>query len=680
MVPHRSRIKPWIGRIPWIAALVALLATPAGAQQLAPCSSLPCTAVHTVAASDQGAPLEYTFTIGTPGTYQLTLTDLGAQAPFNAPLAYVKLAITSGSMIVGTPLTAAGSTQFSAQAGTYLIHVTGKPGPDLGSGPIGIEIQSTSGGAPVAQFSGILALPPMPLPSNESVLSDSFTVETAGNYQIALTDLQLPQALSTLLLVIIEPGTATPVVTLGGAPGSYTQTVALASGTYDIFAVGQAGSSNSGLLSATVTASGGATPLYSKVVPIGATTLIGNATLSAGNYTLKIADLQFPGALAQLGALVTLEGQAVAAPLTGAGEQTFTAVAATYQVFATATAGSGGGSYTVDLTSSSGASLIDAAQAVSAPSGSVLGYSFATSLQSGGTYTLDLADFDLPTAFTTLQAAAVQGGALSGSGLNAAGTASISVASGPLSLLVFATPNANSSPSAGLFGIDIATGADTSPAFQATQAVGQPFASQQVSITTPGNYSVTASDIGFPETLESLAVVVTEGANLIGKIYTSGTFNFSATPGDYVLTVLAQPQPATQAEPDEAGTYATSVSSVPSPPTVTLTSNVTQVQSGGTVLLQWSSDDATSCTASSSPASGFSGTVATSGQKTSSALTESTTFTLTCTGAGGTSDPKSITVTVTPGKSGGGAVSPLLLAILAGFALARARRTRARIW
>ena len=649
-----------------------LLSATAAAQELPPCSSLPCSIVHTVAASDQGVPLEYTFTIGTAGTYQLTLTDLGAQAPFDAPLAYVKLAITSGTAIVGTPLTAAGTTTFTATAGTYVIHVTGKPGTGLGSGPIGIEVQSSSGGAPVAQFSGTLALPPTPLPSTESVLSDSFTVQTAGSYQLALTDLQLPQALTTILLVVIQPGTAVPVSALTAAGSS---TVTLASGTYDIFAVGQAGTSNSGLFSATVTAAGGTTPLYSKVVPVGTATLIGSAPLAAGSYTLKLADLQFPSALTQLGAVVTVNGQAVAAPLASAGNQTFTAAAATYQVFATGTGGSTGGSYTVDLVSSSGASLLDAAQAVSAPSGAVLGYSFDTNLQSAGTYTLDLTDFDVPTAFTMLQAAAVQNGALLGSGLNAAGTVSVSPAAGPLSLLVFATPDANSSPSAGLFGVDIAASSSASPVFQATQAVGQLFASQQVSITTPDSYAVTASDLGFPETLQSLAVVVTQGANLIGKIYTSGTLTFTASAGDYLVNILAQPQPPQQGESDEAGTYAMKVAAVPSAPTVSLTSNVTSVQSGGTVYLQWSSQNATSCTAGSSPSAGWNGTVATMGSVTSSALTESTTFTLTCTGPGGTSAPKSLTVTVTPGsKGGGGAVSPDLLVMLAGLALARARR------
>ncbi|HUN74178.1 MAG TPA: hypothetical protein VMU40_06650 [Steroidobacteraceae bacterium] len=671
---HPSPSKPLSGRILEIVSVAGLISMAAHAQELPLCSSLPCSTVHTVAASDQAVPLEYTFTIGTPGNYQLTLTDLGAQAPFDAPLAYVKLAITSGASIVGTPLAAAGTTHFSATAGTYVIHVTGKPGTGLGSGPIGIEVQSTGGGAPVAEFSGALALPASTLPSNESVLSDSFTVQTAGTYQVALTDLQFPQALSIALAVIIVPGASSPVAVLGAGEPT-TATVSLQATTYDVFAVGQAGS-NSGLFSVTVAPAASTTPIYSKVQTVGTATLIDNVPLHADSYTLKLTDLRYPSALSQLGALVTLDGQAVQPPLTAGGSQQFTAAAGTYQVFAAGSAGSSGGSYGVDLLSSSGASLLDEARAVSGSTGSVLGYSFDATLQTGGTYSLDLADFDVPLSFTTLQAVAVQGGALLGTRLGGAGTVSISPAAGPLSILVFATPDASSSPAAGLFGVDIAASANASPLFQATQAVGQLFASQQVSISQAGDYLVAASDVDFPEPLGSLAVIVTQGANLLGKIFVAGTLKFSATPGNYVVSVLPEPQAAQQGDPDEAGTYAATVSATPSPPTATLISNVTSVQSGGAVLLQWSSTAATSCTASSSPRAGFSGTVATSGEQMSSELTQSTTFTLTCAGAGGSSSPQSLTVSITK-RGGGGLMSPALLALLASLALARARTRRA---
>src|ERR1700744_914357 len=63
-------------------------------------------AVHTVAAATQAVPLEYPLPALPAGTYQITLTDLGAQAQLSTvqPLASAELAITNGNAIVGTPL------------------------------------------------------------------------------------------------------------------------------------------------------------------------------------------------------------------------------------------------------------------------------------------------------------------------------------------------------------------------------------------------------------------------------------------------------------------------------------------------------------------------------------------------------------------------------------------------
>lgn len=71
-------------------------------------------------------------------------------------------------------------------------------------------------------------------------------------------------------------------------------------------------------------------------------------------------------------------------------------------------------------------------------------------------------------------------------------------------------------------------------------------------------------------------------------------------------------------------------SSVPVP-TVSLSANPTTVSSGGTATLTWSSTNADSCTASG----GWTGLKAPSGVESVGPLTGNTTFTLTCTGSGG---------------------------------------------
>ena len=81
----------------------------------------------------------------------------------------------------------------------------------------------------------------------------------------------------------------------------------------------------------------------------------------------------------------------------------------------------------------------------------------------------------------------------------------------------------------------------------------------------------------------------------------------------------------------------------PTPPAdATLTANPTSITTGGSSTLTWTSTDATSCSSANIPA--FSG--ATSGTKVVSPTT-TTTYSITCTGPGGTSALQTATVTVT---------------------------------
>jgi hypothetical protein len=101
-------------------------------------------------------------------------------------------------------------------------------------------------------------------------------------------------------------------------------------------------------------------------------------------------------------------------------------------------------------------------------------------------------------------------------------------------------------------------------------------------------------------------------------------------------------------------------------PAVTLSASPASVASGSSTTLTWSSTNATACTASG----GWSGNESINGLQNTSALTEATTYTLTCTGTGG-STVQSATVTITASASNaanlmginmfaGGAYYPLL--------------------
>jgi tetratricopeptide (TPR) repeat protein len=653
----------------WRSGALALIAVSALALAAAPVRAQAplLDVVHTVGGPDVPVPAEHAFSVNAAGTYHVTLTDLGPQLTPPAPLASVEMAITSGNAVVGTPLMAAGTLTFIASgAGDYIIHVVATLGaPPAGSAPIGaIGINVTDANNNLLDtFSDTLAPPSASVPNGAGVLAGSFQVQTTGSYQVTLTDLQFPQALSTLTLIIIQEGQPNPVTILpGGANPVMLQASPPAPApavVYDIFAVGDSSATpQAGLYGVSVTPAGGGAPVFTRTTAVGAVGLIGSPALKAQGYTLSLTDLATPAPLAQLGALVTLNG-AVVAQLSGTGTQAFAGTANTYQVFALAEPAAGGaGSYALALEPASGPTPFSVARAVSS-AGGASAYSFDAGIGTAGTYALNLADFAYPAVFGSLNALVVQSGAAIGKGLSAAGSTNVNLTAAPASVLVFAQADA----SGGLFGVDLTQSGANAPAFAATQGVGQLFATQQINVVNAGSYQVNVQDLSFPAPFANLAVFVTRGSARVGSIFGGGSFPFQGTPGAYDVTFLAQPA---QGSAFEAGTYAMTVGAGPPPPTVTLAASGTNVTSGSRVTLTWSTQNATSCTASWAG-----GSQPVNGSFTSSALTTQTTFTLTCTGPGG-STAQSVTVKITGSTGGGGgALDALLLSALLGVLLVR---------
>ncbi len=607
----------------------------------------PFNEVHTIAVPGTATPVEHDFTLPGAGSYKVVLTDLGALLPTPAPLASVSLAVTSGNALVGTALTKPGTLQINATAaGTYTVHVVGTPG-GAGSGPIGIQIGTAANPISVGSFSDNIALPAGTGLSGEGVLDDSFTVASYGNYTLSLTDLQLPQSLGTLTLALTAQGASSVLQVLPDSNNNNAMqaTVSLQSGvTYRITAVGLVTSgATAGLFSAVVVPAGGGSPVYGNAVPVGATMLVATPALTAGNQTLTLADLAFPAALTQVGAAVVLNGQsALAAPITAAGTQTFSAVGGTYQVFGVATpqtTSPAAGAYSIQIQPAGGSAELSVARTVTGSGSALTAYSFDTSLASSGNYSIGLQDFSFPVAFNSLRLAAVQGGALVGTPLTSSGTLSASAQAGPITLLVIGQPDPSHG---GVFDVNITAAGSNALLFDATQGAGAAFIARKVSITTAGSYGISSSDLGFPASFSNLAVIVTRGSNNLGSIFSLGNLSLSNTAaGDYFINIIAQPS-------GTAGTYALTMSTSP---TVALTPSVTSVAQGGTVTLTWSSQNAASCTATG----GWSGTQPVSGSVQSSAITATTTFTLACTGPGGTTTVSAtVTANSAPAKSGGG--------------------------
>jgi hypothetical protein len=655
--------------------------------------------VHTVATVQTGVPIEHDFQVSQAGTYLITLIDLGAQAPTTPlPLASLKMAVTANDALVGTPLVVQGTGAPTPAPGmgtftlvapasatypaTYRIHVIGASASGKPPGPISVQVIGQGSTTVLDSWNDVIAPPPQQLPSTEALLQDTYTVTTAGSYAVTLTDLALPHTLATATMILIQTGSSNAYI----LPNPSTQTLMLAAGTYQIYALGAVGSgATGGLFSVTITPPSGVSGSYGRSQPVGTTAALGNPTLAAGAYALTASDLAFPTALAQLATMLVNSGVPVSltigggAPVTtlAAGQSgAFTvSTGGTYQVYAAAapaTAAPGAGSYVAQISAQggSGAPAFSAAQVATTPVGSALGYEVTDTIATAGSYTAGLTDFQVPAALVVADLAVVQNGALVGTPLTVPGTSNVSLAAGPVTLLVIAQGGTSGST----FDLSLAD-AKQDLVIDQPEAAGVTFAATKVSITTTGTYDITLNDLLWPAPFGTLAGIVTQGGTLVGQIFGGGTLNaIKANAGNYYVNILAAPTTGTT-NPDDAGTYVVNVSQAPAAPTVMLTADATSVTSGGTVHLLWTTTGATSCVASGGGWTGtFTGSQATSSTVTSPAIVAATTFTLTCTGPGGTQAGTvsvSIKASGSGGGGGGGALSILGLLALAACVVLR---------
>ncbi len=173
----------------------------------------------------------------------------------------------------------------------------------------------------------------------------------------------------------------------------------------------------------------------------------------------------------------------------------------------------------------------------------------------------------------------------------------------------------------------------------ATVSVAPATASVAVGQTVP--LSATTKDAS-GNVLTGRVVTWASGNTSLATVSTAGVVTGVAAGGPVAVTATSEGQ---------SGSAAVTVTAQ-APPSLTLTASPTSITTGQSSTLTWSTSGATSCTASG----GWSGTQATSGSQIVSPTT-TTTYTLGCTGPGGTTS-KSVTVTV--GTGGGGSyVYPL---------------------
>jgi plastocyanin len=631
-----------------LATCAPLLAATAGADVLLDETNL-------VGLPSVPQPSEFSFTAATAQALTVTLTD------FKTPAAFVSLqiAVTLDDAVVGTPAAVNATTHTAtvtvpAAAGNYVLHVIGTPDPTQGIGSFGVCTAPTA--SPTScigadSFSGNIQIPATASTTGTSTLNTNFTSTVAGAYTVTLTDDAFPVALQTVSAGILLG--ATPV--LVNIPAGTPTQVTLAAGTsYQLLVAAIANTTvQAGLYGIKIADPTGAV-VFNRTLPVGtlpASTIVDNT--SAQGLNLTLTDFAYPAALATVGVAIT-EGSASLAQLTAPGSlSNFMAPAGSIEIWQYAVAGTQPGVYSVGLSSSS-ASLFSLTKVVNPAVTTGQSFAFAVDLPSAGTYNLVTSDFQFPSSLQSISATVAQNGTVLPQT-----SGNFTAAAGYVVVVVKAVPPQSGN---GIFGVTVQTGG-TSPQIllDQTQAVGGVFSTNTINLGTAGGYDVTLTDLGFPAAFQNLALVLSRGSQVLGKIYGGGTFSVAGTPGEYVLTFVATPNSTGAASTQNYGLYSIRMAS--SPPSVVFTAASATVTAGQTVQLTWSSTNATSCMAGGSSA--WTGSESTSG--TLAVIVSATvTLTLTCTGDGG-SAAQSVTVTATPAATksgGGGAVDWWMLGML----------------
>jgi hypothetical protein len=656
--------------------LVALMAMLAGLCGLAPASRADVLFDQTslVAASGVAPPSEHTFTVATAQALTVTLTDFQTPAAFTS----LQIAVTLGDTLVGMggtdATTGTATVAVPGTAGIYTLHVIGSPAATQGFGSFGVCVAPAASAAQCIDsysYSGNIETPATASSSGTSALNTNFTATVAGDYTVTLTDDVFPRTLQSLSAGVFQGSTPINVAIPSGSP---TQVTLAAGTTYQLLVAAVADATlNAGLYGIQIADPTGAL-VFNRTLPVGtmpASTQITSA--SAAALSLTLTDFDYPAALAQEGVAVT-SGSTLLSQLTAPGSvPNFMAPAGVLEIWQYTAAGAQPGVYSATLANGT-SNLFSATNVVdpAAPS-TQQSYAFAVNLPTAGSYNLVANDFQFPVTLQTISATVAQ----NGTGLSVDSSGNFTASAGYVVVVVQVTPSLSG---ASIFGVTVQTGgASPQIIFQQTQEVNAVTSTQTVNATTTGDYDFTLTDLDFPSTFANLSAVVSQGTQVLGKIYagggSAGPAKLNLTPGQYVLTLVATPNTTSgAASTQNYGLYTFHVAS--SVPSISLTSSASTVTSGQTVQLTWTSQDATSCTAGGG-AAGWSGDEPVNGTATVT-ISASSALVLTCTGAGGSA---SQSVTITAGTSnvklgGGGGLDAASIAALALYLMMRSAGRR----
>lgn len=617
--------------------------------------------------SASGAPTSTQLSFNIPTAQDLTVTFTDLQIP--AALQSAGVVITQGAALAGTAQLAAPATSATvslpAAMGDYTLYVFGQPNAGFSVGTFTVCVAPKASPTNCIQSASLAGNITAQSTANDptvSTFNSNLQVTTAGSYTFNFRDLQFPVALNVTPNLALFQG-STPIQ-LGITAGS---AINLSPGTYTLLAIAQADQTiKSGLFGITIVGPGAS--LLDASVPVGLTKNSPpflNAT--AQSVTLQVIDYGFPGPLASASGLLTAGGSALGRASAAGGAMSFAAPAGDLQLWTYAAVGATPGTYSADV--SGAADLYTIAQGVQ-PAGSAYAYAFVSSPLTAGSYQATAADLQFPSQLSGLSFAVAQNGAIVQQSASAA-SINFNATAGSVILLVGAqTPSSGSASGNGLFDVNLqTTGASAQLVYDKTQSVSSTaafFDAQTLNLGISASFDASMTDLQFPAAFGNLALVISRGSQILGKIYGGGLFSFPGSTGSYQLTFVATP-----AANQQVGLYGVSI--VFSAPVVNLTSSVASAVTDSPITLTWTSSNAGSCIASGG---NWTGSKAAGGGTEVIILSATTTYTLTCTGTGGVK-AQSVTVTATPKPSsggGGGALDLAFLMLSGALAAARIRK------
>jgi hypothetical protein len=621
-------------------------------------------------------PITLEFQVAAPGTYRITLTDFGSAA---GPLrmSRVDAGVTRGSELVrAVSVTSASATgvataTFAATAGAHRLTMVGRPAAGASVGSAGVRVDDPASGAVLLDTLRSFTVPPAAVASPADVELE--IAVPAGGYTLTTSDFAVPRAMAVLHTTVIRRSDQALLANMVPAATA----IALTAGSADSFEVfvhaELAAGAARGVAGVVLRDTATSATVRHEIVELGEWPYRYTFDVAAAaTLTATLTDLQFPAPLTALTAQTVRDGAAVGgrlAPAVGASATTsFAASPGPYTVYVDAALGAAPGGFGLNVAPAAGAALLEKVQAVvPTPAATDVGAIEATfDVAAAGTYALTLTDFGVSgffDAFTSIQLALTRDNLLIGS-LTAPGTLTFAATPGRYGIAIVADPAGSAGQ--GLLGVRVRGGPGDAVVYDRTEAVGAEFIGVTVDAPVAQSVDVRLADLAFPGPFGQIRVAVTRGADRIGEVVGAGTFSFQATPGPYVVNLLAAPDTALG-----YGTYGLRVGVTPPAPVVSLTASAASVTVGGSVTLAWSSQNADACTASG----GWSGARAPTGSTSTGALQTGTSFTLTCTGPGGSAAATvSVDATAAQRSGGGGAMDPGLVLLLAAALALRRRR------